>query len=75
MAIVRCENHKPKAAKGEQYAAQHLPVGHPASGLICGRADCDAVATVWLKSSEEGQYKSGERIFELPTRAAKVRVQ
>ena len=75
MAIARCENHKPMAATGEQYAAQHPPVGHPASSLVCGRKDCSALATVWLKSKEEEQYKAGERIFELPTRAAKVRVQ
>jgi hypothetical protein len=75
MAIVRCGKQKPEAAKGNAYAAEHLPVGHPASGLICGRKDCAALATVWLKTDEEHAYRSGERIFELPTRAAKVQVQ
>ena len=75
MAIVRCGNHKPTAAKGDSYAAEHIPVGHPSSALICGRKDCADPATIWLKTREEEAYQSGERIFELPTRAAKVQVQ
>jgi hypothetical protein len=46
-----------------------------ASGLVCGGKGCVAKATVWLESNEEEQYQAGERIFELTTCAAKVRVQ
>jgi len=56
MAIARCGKHRPEAAKGDPYAADHFPVGHPSSGLVCGRKDCSDSATVWLKTDEEKAY-------------------
>ena len=75
MAIARCLDHVPAAARGNEYVSHHLPVSHPESGLICGRITCEATAIVWLKADEEEQYQRGVRIFRLPTMAAKVQVQ
>ena len=44
-------------------------------GYVCGAADCDRVALVWLLAEEEARYKSGQRVFLLPSAAAKLRVQ
>jgi hypothetical protein len=74
VAIVRCQKHKPEVTKGEEYVGEYDPAGHPASGLICGRKDCTEPGGVWLTAPESQAYESGERIFELSTRAAKVRV-
>jgi hypothetical protein len=76
MAIARCEKcGKPSAKTPPPYTTSHAPVGHPNSGLICGRKWCTNAALVWLKENEERDYAGGERIFLLPTLAAKVQVQ
>lgn len=77
MAIARCESHgKPKTPKIGAYSdTPHLPVGHPNSGVVCGKRDCDKPGIVWLKTPEEADYEKGQRVFEIHTRTAKVRVQ
>ncbi len=76
MAIARCDKcGKPKANKPPAYAAVHPPVGHPASGVICGTKGCLNPALIWLKSDEEDEYKRGERIFDIRTNSAKVAAQ
>jgi hypothetical protein len=44
-------------------------------GLSVGARVARPCAAMWLKGQEEERYRAGERIFELPTNAAKVRVQ
>lgn len=78
MATVRClACGKPTiAVKPPGYADKpHLPVGHPKSGLVCGKPDCENDGVVWLKRDEEKQYASGERVFRIHTQTAKIRVQ
>ena len=77
MAIARCEMHgKPKNPKVGAYSGTaHLPVGHPNSGVVCGKRDCENPGLVWLKMHEENEYQKGQRVFEIHTRTAKVRVQ
>jgi hypothetical protein len=43
--------------------------------VVCGAADCDRVALVWLLVEEEARYKCGQRVFQLPSATAKLRVQ
>lgn len=78
MAIARCEecgkptqNVKPPGYSENPY----LPMGHPNSGVICGRPGCEGPGVIWLKLDEEEQYQQGQRIFEIHTQTAKVRVQ
>jgi len=78
MAIARCEkcgkptkNVKPPGYSG----APHLPVGHPSSGVVCGKPGCENPGLIWLKQHEEEQYEQGQRVFEIHTQTAKIRVQ
>ena len=50
-------------------------MGHPNSGVICGRPGCENPGMVWLKLDEEEEYQRGQRIFEIHTQTAKVKVQ
>jgi hypothetical protein len=78
MAIVRClACGKPTiSVKPPGYSDKpHLPVGHPRSGLICGKPFCGGTGLVWLKKDEEKEYAKGERIFGIHTQTAKVMVQ
>lgn len=77
MAIARCQkcgkptqNVKPPGYSNVAY----LPPNYPDSGLVCGSVGCETSALIWLTLDEEKQFKSGQRIFLLPTHAAKVRV-
>src|SRR5256885_1199566 len=52
MAIARCErcgkptqNVKPPGYSSNPY----LPVGHPSSGVVCGKPGCENSALIWLK--------------------------
>ena len=78
MAIARCaecgkltQNVKPPGYSENPY----LPMGHPNSGVICGRPGCENPGMVWLKLDEEEEYRRGQRIFEIHTQTAKVKVQ
>jgi hypothetical protein len=78
MAIARCEKcGKPSAnVKPPGYAEMpFLPVNHPNSGVVCGKAGCENAGLVWLKKDEERQYLQGQRVFGIHTLTAKVRVQ
>jgi len=79
MAIARCEKcGKPTGAsvKPPGYSHQpYFPVGHPSSGVVCGKPDCENDALIWLKIDEAQAYQRGQRIFEIQTHSAKVRVQ
>jgi len=74
MALARCEQHGPPRGRTNTYTNHHDPVSHPDSGLVCGRIVCEKPALVWVTSAEERLYSAGQRVFELPTRAAKVRL-
>lgn len=56
MAIARCEKcGKPTSAnvKPPGYSSQaYLPVGHPTSGIVCGKPNCENDAVIWLKVDE-----------------------
>src|SRR5205807_5583066 len=56
MAIARCEKcGKPTGAKVKPpgYVNQpYLPMGHPSSGVICGKPNCENDALIWLKIDE-----------------------
>ena len=76
MAIARCGTcGPPRSPKGGAYVAHHFPVGHPNSGVICGRLGRENSAGVWLKKNEEEAYQDGERIFQIHTQTAKVKLQ
>jgi len=77
MAIARCKTcGKPRANKPPQYADNpRLPAGFPKSGVVCGSKGCDNDAVVWLKADEEQLYQTGQRVFDLRTNSAKVRVE
>jgi hypothetical protein len=77
MAIARCKKcGRPKAAKLPEYAdSPHQPAGFPNSGIVCGTKWCENDAQVWLKTDEEQLYKAGQRVFDLRTNSAKVRVE
>ncbi len=78
MAIARCEEcGKPtKNVKPPGYSESfHLPMGHPNSGIICGRPSCENPGMIWLKVDEEQEYQRGQRIFGILTQTAKVKVQ
>lgn len=76
MAIARCQSCPvPKANKPPDYSKQpYYPVGYPQSGLVCGTENCEQDAVIWLKLDEEAEYKNGQRIFDLRTNSAKVRL-
>jgi hypothetical protein len=79
MAIARCEKcGKPTASsvKPPGYSERpYFPVGHPASGIVCGKPLCANDGLIWLKADEVQMYQRGRRIFNLLTQAVKVRVQ
>ena len=77
MAIVRCSScGQPRANKSPAYGEKpYLPVGHPRSGLVCGTKECYGDPLIWLKLDEESAYRKGERIFDIRTNSAKIRVQ
>lgn len=77
MAIARCEScGKPTRNTNGQYAPDpRRPVGHPNSGVVCGRPRCDNAALIWLKENEARAYEKGQRVFDFPTQAAKVRLE
>jgi len=61
MALARCEkcgkptggNVKPPGYSDQPY----LPVGHPASGVVCGKPDCENDGLIWLKADEVQAYQ------------------
>jgi hypothetical protein len=76
MAIARCETcGKPRANKPPEYAAvAYKPLGYPDTALVCGTKGCEKNAQVWLKEDEKRLYDHGQRVFDLRTNSAKVRL-
>jgi hypothetical protein len=85
MAIARCEKcGKPTVkarllrgnVKPPGYSSQsYRPAGHPSSGVVCGKPGCENDALIWLKADEVEAYQRGQRVFEIHTQTAKVRLQ
>lgn len=63
MAIMRCQQHAPKA-RTREYVASVEPVGYPATALVCGSKGCEEPALIWLERHEKDGYDSGQRVFE-----------
>src|SRR3954469_14373633 len=75
MALARCKDHPPDNTRAKSpYTAFALPLGHPNTGLICGRNKCRNAAYLWLNESEQGQYNEGVRIFQVGSLAVKIQV-
>jgi hypothetical protein len=76
MAMARCEScGKPGYTTPPPYSdTPRLPVGHPESAVVCGKPGCENGALIWLKEDEEMAYLAGERIFNVRTHTAKVKV-
>jgi hypothetical protein len=76
MAVARCHTCPfPSSKTPPAYSKQpYYPVGYPQSGLVCGTKHCEKDAIVWLKLDEEELYKQGQRVFDLRTNSAKVRL-
>ncbi|HEX9660624.1 MAG TPA: hypothetical protein VGA18_09995 [Rhodothermales bacterium] len=70
MKVTSPKHNKPPAYSDEP----RLPVGHPESAVVCGLVGCRSAALIWLKEDEEQAYLAGERIFDIRTNAAKVKV-
>ena len=77
MALVRCKQCGVQKPGSGQYTRHYVgsvqPVGYPNTALVCGRPTCDRPGIIWLESSEEQEYQSGQRVFQLQTNATKVR--
>jgi len=75
MALVRCEKcGRPQGTK-RKYVQPVLPVGYPNTAAVCGRPGCDKPGLVWLDQNEWQAYQKGQRVFEIPNRAMKVKVE
>jgi hypothetical protein len=72
MAIMRCNNHKPKG-RTRSYVVTVEPIGYPDTALICGSAECKEPGLIWLEAHEKTAYDRGERIFKSFTETMKVR--
>jgi len=73
MAIARCERHTPTGTK-RNYRAYALPIGFPETAAICGRVGCEESARVWLTNDDQVAFQKGQRIFNIRTHSAKLRV-
>jgi hypothetical protein len=75
MALARCKKHPPDNTRAKSpYTAFAFPLGHPNTGLICGRKDCQNTAYLWLNASEQGRHNQGARIFQVGALAIKIQV-
>ena len=72
MALCRClQSHAWPKGRTTSYVGYVLPVGYPATSLICGL--CDNVGVIWLDNSESRQYAKGQRIFDGPNAFARMK--
>ena len=74
MALARCAKCGRPEGITHSYTNSHRPISYPNSGVVCGTKGCRNPAYLWLIEAEEKRYAAGERVFELPTNAVKVRV-
>ena len=74
MALVRYTQCGSPRGRTRRYVVAVKPVGYPDTAAICGRSKCGHPGLVWLDESEKVAYDNGERIFEVPNAAVKIRV-
>jgi hypothetical protein len=75
MALARCENCGPPTGTKYTYTDHRAPVSHLNSGVVCGLSGCEHAPHLWLTTEEEQDYQRGQRVFKLPSSAAKVRIR
>lgn len=76
MAIARCKSHGPPEGRTRTYNADPCqPIGYPRTAVVCGIQECEEPALVWLDTTEHAAYTGGQRIFRIPSFAAKLRVE
>ncbi len=75
MALVRCSRHGNPEGRTNHYVTSVCPLGYPNTAALCGRKGCKEPGLVWLTVEEEFAYLKGERVFDLPVAAMKVRVE
>ena len=65
MAKARCERCGIPNERDKRYSTQpYLPVGHPSSGVICGRTTCRNPAFARLTLDDKGQYRKFDHILQ-----------
>jgi len=76
MAIVRCEKCgiDMKRTKKKYHETPFRPIGYPDTGVICGLIGCHNPGLVWLEETQYNEYLKGERIFNMMTCTAKVKI-
>lgn len=75
MALVRCHVHGRPRGRTQVYVLEVKPVGFPQTAAICGLKRCENPGSVWLTAEEESAYEKGQRIFEVPNAAVKIKVE
>ena len=75
MALVRCEAHGRPQGRTQVYVVGVPPVGFPQTAAICGLKGCENAGSVWLTTDEKAAYEKGQRIFEVPNAAVKIKVE
>ena len=71
MALCRClEMHAWPEGRSVAYVAYVKPVGYPNTAAICGL--CEKPGVIWLDRIELTEYQKGQRIFEGPSKFAKL---
>lgn len=74
MALARCKRCGKPDGKKRTYVRSVTPLGYPTTAAVCGTAGCEEAALVWLDERDDTEYRLGQRVFEFPNRAMKVRV-
>ena len=74
MAIARCQKCGKPEGRTNKYIKSVHPIGYPDTSSICGAKGCDNSALIWLNEIETKSYEEGHNIFDLPTKAIKVKV-
>lgn len=75
MALVRCEVHGRPQGRTQVYVLGVHPVGFPQTAAMCGLKGCEHPGVVWLTTDETAAYRKGQRIFEVPNAAVKIKVE
>lgn len=75
MALVRCNQHGNPQGTVNRYVRAVEPVGHPDSGVTCGRPGCERPGLIWLNEDEAKAYERGARVFGFNTNVTKVRAR
>ncbi len=73
MAVVRCKEHGQPRPRIRNYTHVVVASGGENTALICGRTRCENPGEIWLEDDEWDEYQRGERIFEIPSNAVKVK--